>query len=121
MKINRNGFTLIEVIVSISLLLLLALLVVPGLVDIADSSKDRTYDAKIELALSGAYKYGKENVDELNSSCKEITIGELINLDYISGDDKLKENLIDPLSGGSMNDIVICVSYVNNEVSVSVK
>lgn len=47
---KKDGFTIIEVTVSIVLILLLAILVVPNLINMGDASKDKMYEAKIELA-----------------------------------------------------------------------
>jgi prepilin-type N-terminal cleavage/methylation domain-containing protein len=118
---NKKGFTVVELMLAIVLLLALAILVVPRLIDMGDSSKEKIYDSKIQLALNGAYKYGVDNIDNLSSSCTEVTIGALINLEYVSGDDESGYNLIDPDSGESMNNIVICVYYDKGEVRVSVK
>lgn len=116
---NNNGFTIVEITLSITLILLLALLVVPNLFDMGDTSKQKMYDAKIELALSGAYKYGKEHIDELNHECTSITIGELITKDYVEGDDE--DNLINPITNETMNNDEICIYYTDREVRVSLK
>jgi len=118
---KKNGFTIIEVTVSITLILLLAILVVPNLFDMGDSAKEKMYDTKIELALNGAYKYGKENIDELSDNCTGITIGSLISKGYITGDDVNGDNLVDPITEESMNNIIICVYYIDREVRVSLK
>lgn len=115
---NKKGFTLIEVSISITLILLLALLVVPNIINMSDNSKEKMFNTKIELALTGAYKYGKDNIDDLNNNCKEVTIGYLIEEGYISGDDET--SLINPITNESMNDTIICV-YYDKEVKVSIK
>ena len=118
---EKNGFTLTEVVLSISLLLLLILLVVPNLVDLGDGSKKKMYQSKVELALSKAYKYGVDNIDSLDSNCSEVTVGELISLGYLSGDDKSRDNLINPITDETMNNLVICVYYENNEVKTKLR
>lgn len=118
---DKNGFTLVELTLAIVLLLLLALLVVPNLLQMGDGTKEKMYESKIELALSGAYKYGKDNIDKLSNNCTDISIGALINLEYVSGDDESGFNMIDPISGDSMNNIIICVAYEDNEVKTRLK
>lgn len=118
---NKKGFTLVELTLAIVLLLLLALLVVPNLLDMGDSTKEKMYDAKIDLALNGAYKYGVDNLDKLSSDCTDVSIGALINMEYISGDDTSGYNMIDPISGESMNNTIICVYYEKNEVRARLK
>lgn len=118
---NKKGFTIVELVISIVLLLALALLVVPHLLDMGDSSKEKIYESKLQLALNGAYKYGVDNIDSLSNSCTEITIGALINLDYVSGDDESGYNMLNPDTGESMNNIVICVYYDKGDVRARVK
>ena len=118
---NKEGFTIVELTVSITLILLLAVFLVPNLLKMGDNSKEKMYDSKIQMALSGAYKYGIDNVDELSNECTDVTIGTLINLEYISGDDDSGYKLMDPVDGGNMNNIVICVYYEKNEVRAKVK
>lgn len=118
---NKNGFTLVELTLAIVLLLLLALLVVPNILNMGDSTKDKMYESKIELALHGAYKYGVDNIDKLSSNCTDVSIGALINMEYVSGDDVSGYNMIDPVSGESMNNIIICVYYEKNEVRAKLK
>ncbi len=119
--INKNGFTMVEITLAITLILFLALLVVPNLIDMGDDSKERMYESKIEIALSGAYKYGRENIDKLSENCTSVTIGSLINQGYISGDDDSGYNLIDPITDESMNNVAICVYYIDREIRVSVQ
>ena len=119
--INKKGFTITEMTLAIVLLIALAILTVPHLLDMGESSKDKVYESKIQLALTGAYKYGVDNIDKLSKSCKDITIGALINLEYVSGDDDSGYKIIHPETGESMNNIVICVYYENGEVRAKLK
>ena len=117
---NKKGFTLVELCISIVLILLIAVFVMPRLINLGDSSKEKLYNSKINLALSAAYRYGNDNVDKLSDSCTNITIGALINLDYLDGDDKNGYNFENPLTGESMNNMGICLTYKNNEIQVQI-
>lgn len=117
---NKNGFTLVELCISIVLLLLIALFVMPRLIHLGDSSKEKLYNSKVDLALSAAYRYGSDNIDKLGSECTNITIGALINLDYLDGDDKNGFNLENPITSESMNNMAICITYTNNEVRTQI-
>ena len=118
---DKKGFTIVELCVSIVLLLLLAVLVMPRLLNLGDSSKEKLYNSKVNLALSSAYKYGKDNIDKLNNNCTEVTIGMLINLDYLDGDDETGFNMINPVNGNSMNGVIICIRYVNGDILTELK
>ncbi len=118
---NKKGFTMVEVTLSITLILLLALLVIPSLIDYEGNSKQKLYDSKIDLALDAAYKYGMDNLDLLSNSCTDVTIGTLIRLDYISGDDKSGTMLTSPIDNTSMNNVIICVTYSDKKVKTKVK
>lgn len=118
---DKRGFTLTELTLSIALLLILVILVVPNLGKLDGDTKERLYESKIKLAKTGAYDYGRDNIDSLTSDCTNIRIGKLIDLDYISGDDKTGRNLINPITNESMNNILICVYYEDNTVKTKVK
>lgn len=117
---DKKGFTLIELCITLVILLLIAVFVMPRLVNLGDTSKEKLYNSKINLALAAAYSYGKDNVDKLNANCTNITIGTLINLEYLDGDDKEGFNMENPITNESMNNIGICVTYKNNEVQVQI-
>lgn len=118
---NKKGFTLVEVTLSIVLILALVLLVVPNLMDMGDATKKKMYESKVNLALSKAYNYGVDNIDQINSECTDITIGSLIKLHYLQGDDEGGYNLMNPITEESMNNLVICVYYEDNEVKAKLK
>lgn len=118
---NKKGFTLIEISIAIVLLVMLAVLVIPGLVKNDDKTKEKLYNSKINEALASSYKYGKDNLDDLSSECKDITIGALINLGYLKGDDESGYTMLNPLTNESMNNTIICVKYVNGEILTNVK
>ncbi len=118
---NKKGFTLIEISIAVVLLVMLAVLVIPGLVKNDNKTKEKLYNAKINEALASSYKYGRENIDSLSSNCLDITIGTLINLGYLKGDDESGYKMLNPLNNESMNNTIICVRYVNGEVLTNVK
>lgn len=117
---NKKGFTLTELVISIALLLLLAILVIPNLVNQDTKTKQKMYDERILLAKNAAYQYGLDNVDSLNSStCTDVTIGTLINLKYLSATDDSGYIMENPLTGESMNNEIFCIKFIDNIVEVS--
>ncbi|MEG2457525.1 MAG: prepilin-type N-terminal cleavage/methylation domain-containing protein [Bacilli bacterium] len=114
---SKKGFTLVELIAVLALLLIVSLLIVPNLFNMQDESKAKAYESKKEYVLSRAIVYGKDILDELTSeSCLEnakniITVGELINKGYLTGDSKDKKTMLDPRTKKDMNCLKICLNY----------
>ena len=48
---NKKGFTLVEITLSIVLVLMLALLVVPSLINYDGSAKEKLYESKVKIIL----------------------------------------------------------------------
>lgn len=118
---DKRGFTLTELTLSIALLLILVVLVVPNLGKLDNDTKEKIYESKIKLAKTAAYDYGRDNIDSLTSDCTNVKIGKLIELGYLSGDDKTGKNLINPNTNKTMNNIVICIYYEDNTVKTKVE
>ena len=93
---KKEGYTIVEIVVTIAIMLLVIGLIVPNLSEGSKKTKEKIYDSKIDEAKRGAYKYGVENIDYINEECTNISIGELIQLGFIEGDDRTKVNLINP-------------------------
>lgn len=110
----KKGFTIIEVVASIALVLMLIGIVTLSVISISDRSKKQIYEEKIDLALLKAKEYGNDNLDSLSSTCKNITVGDLINMNYLTEEEN--GQIYDPRTNESMNDIWICVTYENNEI-----
>jgi len=88
---------------------------------VAEVSMTALYESKIKLAKTAAYDYGRDNIDSLTSDCTDVKIGKLIELDYLSGDDKTGKNLINPNTNKTMNNIVICIYYEDNTVKTKIE
>ena len=115
---NKNGFTIVELIASIVLLLLVSIFAANRIIESDNNSKQKVYNSKIELAKNAAYKYGSDNIDLLGENCKSITIGSLINKHYLKGDSENGLALINPLNNGSMNNESLCIKYIDGEIVV---
>ena len=122
---NRKGFTLIEVITSIALLALLAILITPNLISMRKDMLQKTYESRVSLIEYAALDYANDNLDKVpvslntsnpNSSCLTVTVGELIESEYLSGSDDNKTVMVNPLTNENMNSKVVCVRYNSNEI-----
>lgn len=106
----KKGFTIMELLVTISLLLLVAVLIVPNIMKMSDSVKQTQYESKLELILTAGEEYGEDNINLLSStSCTEVNVGTLVSLGYLKGDSGDNLNLIDPRTNESMNNIKLCI------------
>jgi len=118
---KKDGFTLVEVVMSIAIIMLVILLVTPNLMESDKKTRTSIYESKMKIASSAAYKYGKDIIDNLSTNCTEVTIGYLIENDYISGDDKNQINLTGSNNDESLNEKVICIYYKNGNITTEVK
>ena len=91
---NKKGFTLVEILVSIGLLALLGSVIAISLNRIFKNNNIKNYNEYVEKIKSSAMLYVNNTVDIINdlndSSFKIITIGNLIDNGY------LKDNIINP-------------------------
>lgn len=111
----KKGFTIVEIIASIAIVLIITVIAVPNILKISDENKIKVYEGKINLALSAAEEYGNDYIDTLTSTCTAITIGDLINLGYIKEEENGK--IYDPRNNEQMNNIWICITYENNKIN----
>ncbi len=119
--INKKGFTIIEILAVIALIGIVAVLVIPRITNMDSKTKVKMYNAKIEKALGASYKYGIDNIDTLsNSECTNVTIGTLIRLKYLSADDETGYQMINPKNNKSMNNVSICLKFIDGEVVSSI-
>ena len=77
---NNKGFTLVELLTAITILVLLGFLATTTITNVVRSSKEDLYDAQIELIRATAETWGSENLDKLpnEDECKYITVNNLI-------------------------------------------
>lgn len=117
---NKKGYTITEIVVTIALLLLLAILVIPNLVNQDTKTKKKLYEERITLAKNAAYDYGRDNVDKLTSTkCTDVTIRTLVNLKYLSATDEYGYDILNPITGESMLNVVLCIKFEKNTIKVS--
>ena len=107
---NKKGFTLVEILVSIGLLALLGSVIAISLNRVFKDNNIKNYNEYVEKIKSSAMLYVNNTVDIINdlndSSFKIITIGNLIDNGY------LKDNIINPDTGETVDkNEKIKVSY----------
>ena len=76
---NNKGFTLVELLTAIIILVLLGYLATTTIAGIVKSSKEDLYDTQIELIKTTVETWGSENLDKLpdEGECNYITLNDL--------------------------------------------
>lgn len=82
----KKGFTIIELLATLTILLLVATILVPNLITMSDKIRSNQYESQIELILSAAREYGEDNINILSTSCYNITVQKLITDGYLKAD-----------------------------------
>lgn len=91
-NINKKGFTLSEILVTIAIISVIMLIAVPSIISINSRVNKRLYESKKELILISAKQYGMDNLSLFNEDTLTITVYDLIKTNYIKAD-KDKNNL----------------------------
>ena len=135
---NRKGFTLIELLAVIILIALIAVLIVPNIIDTMTKSKEASYQLLVKNIvtasksyyeeceygdLSNKEKYGEEyaceikiekNDDNNNYYYIELTLSDLANTGFLSVkdvDDESNEKLVlDPRNNNDISDCSITIT-----------
>lgn len=135
---NKNGFTLVELLVVITLIGLLTVIAVPASLTISKKVKQNMMDSKIELIESGAIVWGQNNKSEISNTtgcsdtsatrCITYTIGQMLNDSDKKAfkEDKIDEDgttklLINPTTDESINDCIIEIYIKNKRVYADYK
>ena len=117
---NKKGFTLIEVIVSLALLSLIGVAVGISLNKIFKNQEVKNYDEYVEKVKSSALLYANNTVDIINKlnsnySYKVVTIKELVDKGYIN------KNLTNPETKEKINQEDSVRIYYNEDYEMMVE
>jgi prepilin-type N-terminal cleavage/methylation domain-containing protein len=99
----KKGFTLIEVISTIVIIGVLALIVTPISINILDKSRQKAYEAIVANILESANNYSVNNELGYNQLYKPINLETIQNAGYLE-----EKEVIDPRNNKKMNG---CVFY----------
>lgn len=126
MKKNKKGFTLVELLSVVVLIGLLTGIGVPGVMRISENMKERSLNTKIDLIENAAVFWGQDNKSLLQSdkdceiegekvSCRKVLIGDLIDDDYLDGEDN-SDKMTNPIDNTDMTKLCVYVYKKNNRV-----
>jgi len=104
-KINRKGFTLIEVIMTVAILGLITLIIVPSIGGLIEKNKDDSYENLKKSFIAAAKTYVADNRYSLGISCptsrseptKCITLQTLVAVGNLTG------TIVDPRTEEEIN------------------
>ena len=129
---NKKGYTLVELLVVITLIGLLVVIAVPSGIAISKKVKQKMLDSKIELIESGAIVWGQQNKSEIKNgsncinntgteitSCVKKDISEMLNEENALEEDYIEEStskkhLKNPVTEESMNACSVEI-YIKNK------
>ncbi len=117
----KKGFTLVEMLIVVSLVAVLAVLVGASVVKIKKDATEKLYQNKVSYIESAAISWGEDNINLLSDACNNVLVRTLISKNYINGEDEEKTIITNPLNGNSMNDMQVCVKYekVNEKYKIT--
>ena len=121
---NNKGFTLVEIIAVIVILVVVSLIAVPAVLHMIKRNKEIAYDAKLDLILKQSKQYARDHEEFLNNSedifidkvCNSISVKELRQNGYLKEiypNGKENSTITDPKTGQSIDDMNIIV-YINS-------
>lgn len=122
----KKGFTLIEMVTTLVILSIIALIVTPNILVSIKDYKKQVYDTNLGSIKSAAMSWAADNVNDTHFPNNEndsllVTIDELIDDSY------LDEKVTDPINGGTFDDedhntfvIIDCINIVD-EITGEVK
>lgn len=98
----KKGFTLVELIITVSLIVLIGFIAVPGVRNLISDSKQKAYDSMVNTIEDAAKSY-----TYLNSSDVDVTIAANgyadVTILVLQQNGLLKTELIDPLTNSSVS------------------
>ncbi len=132
---NHKGFTLVEVIAALAILMLITLIALPSITQMRNDMLQRTYESRIDLIKYAALNWANDNLEKVpvtvsatyvsqtscNSDCTKVngqcvSVGTLIQEKYLAGSDNDETVMMDPRTSTSLNNKRVCVRYDKNDV-----
>lgn len=120
---NKKGFTLIELIITIGLMLMVGIVISTNMLGLFSHQEENDYEDFVKKIEESACVYVETVMSSSErTSCKQnsciISIDKLINSGYVD------ENLVDPSTGESVKNnskYSVNVSWVNNKKTCKIR
>ena len=88
MKLNNKGFTLVELLAVLVILIAISSIAIPTISSSLDRSKKKQYDSKVKLVVNAAELYVSDHRNNITGDC-DIMVSDLIKDNYIEADDEI--------------------------------
>lgn len=86
---KKNGFTLVELLVVISIIAILSVVVIPSVIKVNKNVNERLYGQKVENIEAAAEMYASDNPDIFNGADRVyVYVYQLIDASYLKADTK---------------------------------
>ena len=128
-KLNKKGFTLVELIATIVVLALVVSISAYAITNIINSAKEKNYELLIKNIKDASetyyqeckYKYSNNSGITCNDT---VTLQELVNYGYLKGngtedneiDNKMK--IVNPKNNKDIGECSIAVKYENGKLTI---
>ena len=133
-KLNKKGFTLVELIATIVVLALVVSISAYAITNIINSAKEKNYELLIKNIKDASETYYQECKYSNNTgiTCNDtVTLQELVNYGYLKGngtednkiDNKIdnKMKIVNPKNNEYIGDCCIAVKYENGKLTIEDK
>lgn len=125
-KLNKKGFTLVELIATIVVLALVVSISAYAITNIINSAKEKNYELLIKNIKDASETYYQECKYSNNSgiTCDDtVTLQELVNYGYLKGngtkDNKMK--IVNPKNNIDIGECSIAVKYEDGKLTIENK
>lgn len=99
----KNGLTLVELIATIVILSIIAVIVTPNILVSMKQYKEQINDSNLKSIESAAKNWTADHIDDPNFPTDEDS-SIIVTIDELEKDGYIKDNLKDVLNGGKFND-----------------
>lgn len=120
-KIGNKGFSLVELLAIIVLLSIVMGIAGYSVIHIVKKSRDKDYQLLIENINNAVELYYQECKFVNNNCVSQLTLGELVNLGFLKGNETKSDNsytIVNPYDNNNISHCIIKYSYVNGDIVV---
>lgn len=122
----KKGFTLVELVTTLVILSIIALIVTPNILVSVKDYKNQVYDTNIGTIKSATMSWAADNINDTHFPTDENT-SLLVTIDELIENGSLNEGIVDPVNGGTFDDedhdtfaIIDCINVVD-EITGEIK
>lgn len=122
----KKGFTLVELVTTLVILSIIALIVTPNILVSVKDYKNQVYDTNIGTIKSATMSWVADNINDTHFPTDENT-SLLVTIDELIENGSLNEGIVDPVNGGTFDDedhdtfaIIDCINVVD-EITGEIK